>query len=287
MSSTNRESLVPSSHEESLNILQNCLNTTTGIINLSTILISSGLVVIPVRSFVICVTIQRLLQGSGAAVSHSEHFAFHMSICELLSLAGFTLAVSGAMANLPRTGIAGLYFLFALFCVHIQLDTLTCVERYLAVCHPIVFRNLKNAKGARIRNVAIGYTWSWFLLVVVLMSTTDANAMDYFFITFTVLSMLIVLFCSLSVLFALSRPGPGKASPFRLQVDQSKLRAFYIILLILALLLTRIGGSAILSAFSNGLNNEIQCHIMLSSQLLKLPHTLLILLLLLSQKTPK
>lgn len=287
MSSVTREALLSSFNEEMFNILQDCMNTTSGIINFGTFFVTCGLLVIPVRVFVVCITIQRLLQGSSVAVSHSEHFAFHMSVCELLCLAGLTLSVSGAVANCPQIGIAGLYLLFSLTCVQILFDTVTCVERYLAVCHPITFRNLKNAKGAQIRNVTVGLAWSWSLLLAVLLSTVDTDVLNSVYLTLAALSLVIVLLCSLSVLFALIRPGPGEARPVRLQLDQSKLRAFVIILVILALLFIRIGGSGILSAFSNELGNEAQCHLMLYTQWLRLPHGLLVLGLLLSQKTQK
>lgn len=287
MSSANSESPSPDFHGELFTDLQNCMNTTIGIINLSAFFVTNGLFVIPVRAFVIFCTLQRLLHGSSMAMSHSEHFAFHMSICELLSLTGLMLAVFGAEANFPYLATAGLYFLYSLTCVHIQFDTLTCIERYLAVCHPITFRNLKNVKGVQIRNATIGCAWLWSLLVIALMCTAKGNVLNNFYMTSTALLLIIVLFCSLSVLFVLIRPGPGKESRSRQQADQSKLRAFYIILVILALLFTRIGGSVFLSAFSNKLGSKAQCHLLLFPQWLKLPHSLLVLLLFLSRKKQK
>lgn len=277
MSAINGESSSSTSQEEMYNVFQVCLNTTVGIINLSTFL-------------VIFVIIQRLLQGSSMAVTHSEHFAFHMSICELLSLTGLILGSCGAMANFLYMGIVGLFILYSLTSVHILFDTVTCVDlpgRYLAVCHPITYRNLKNAKGVQIRNVTIGCTWLWSLLVICLISTVDGNVINNFYITFSALSLIIVLFCSLSVLFVLIRPGPGKECRFRKQVDQSKLRAFYIILIILALMLTRIGGSTVISAFSSERDSDAQCHLLLIAEWLKLPNSLRVLVLFLSQKTQK
>lgn len=287
MSAIDGVSSLSISHEESYNVFQDCLNTTVGIINLSTFFVTNCLIVIPLSAFAIFVIVQRFLQGTSMAVTHSEHFALHMSVCELLSLVGLIFGSCGAMADLPYMGTIGVLLLYSLSCVHILFDTVTCVERYLAVCHPITYQNLKNAKGVQIRNVTIGCTWLWSLLVIALMGTVNVMVIDNFYITFTAMSLVIVLFCSLSVLFVLIRPGPGKECGFRKQVDQSKLRAFYIILIILALLFTRIGGSGIISAFSSELDSEARCHLLLFSQWLKLPNSLWVLALLLSQKTQK
>lgn len=267
--------------------LEKCLNTTAGIINLSTFLLTNCLIVIPVQAFVMVVILQRLLQSSGAALSHSDHFLFQMCICEVLGLAGFILASGGAMAGFHHVGFVGLFILSSVTCAHMLFDTLTSVERYLAVCHPITYRKLKNSKGVQVRNVAIGCTWLSCLPVTVLIATDDVSVVNTFFLTFAVLSLMMVFFCSLSVLFVLIRPGPGKECGFRPKVDKSKLRAFYIILIILAVMLTKMGGSGLVSAFSPNLDFSTKCHLVLSGQWLKLPNSLRIVVLFLFQRTQK
>lgn len=78
----------------------------------------------------------------------------------------------------------------------------------------------------------------------------------------TSFSLTIVFFCSLSVLCVLVHPGPGER---RQQVDQSKLRAFYTILVILKVLLFRIGGCALISVFytSSKLKENTKHHLIL------------------------
>lgn len=54
-----------------------------------------------------------------------------------------------------------------------------------------------------------------------------------------ILSLVVVSFCNLFVLGALSRPGPGEQGGDRERADQSKQRAFYTILAILGTLVLR------------------------------------------------
>lgn len=119
-------------------------------------------------------------------------------------------------------------------------DTLTCVERYLAVVHPITYRNLKNARGVCIRNAAIGCCWLLSFSVAALLFIADAYYMSSVFLFVTVSSLIVVSPCSLCVLCVLIRPGPGEVGEAKKQVDQSKLRAFYTILIILAVMLIRL-----------------------------------------------
>lgn len=54
-----------------------------------------------------------------------------------------------------------------------------------------------------------------------------------------------ICYCSLSVLYVLISPRPGEGSGGRQQLDQSKLRAFYTITAVLAVLLFRFVGISI------------------------------------------
>ncbi|KAI9531410.1 hypothetical protein NQZ68_041621 [Dissostichus eleginoides] len=101
-------------------------------------------------------------------------------------------AMSGSTAPHPSTALFHL---------------LTCVERYLAVVHPITYLGLRQGGGVRIRNISIG----------------------------------------ISVLYVLKRPGPGEVGGNRKRVDQSKQRAFYTILSITGVILLRFGGNLISS----------------------------------------
>lgn len=221
-------------------ILENCMKTTGGIINLSLVIATNVFIVLPLAALVLYVSVRRWLQSSRFTVSHSDHFTYHMIVNEVLNFAGLLLLCYGVNVDLTLMVCVGLFFFSSNLFGHMFFDTLTCVERYLAVVHPVTYRNLKNVKGVRIRNVAIGCCWLLSFSVAGFLFITDAYNMSVVVLFVTVSSLIVVSFCSLCVLCILIRPGPRKVGEVKKQVDQSKLRAFYTILIILAVMLIRL-----------------------------------------------
>lgn len=215
------------------------MKTTGGIINLSLITATNVLVILPLAAFVSYVSLQRRRQSSRFTASHSDHFTYHTICDEVLNFSGLVIIFYGITAEHKLMVAVGLYVISLSLFSNMLIDTLTCAERYLAVVHPVTYRNLKNAKGVWIRNSAIGGCWLLAIVVAGVLLETDVENMFYIVLSFTGLLLLVVSFCSLCVLFALVRPGPGEGGEVK-KVNQSKLRAFYIILIILVVMVTRL-----------------------------------------------
>lgn len=221
-------------------ILGNCLKTPGGIINLSLIIGANVLVVLPLAALVLYVSVQRWLQSSRVTLSHSDHFTYHMLVNEILNVTGLLLACYGVNADLTLMVYGGLFLFSSNLFGNMFFDTLTGVERYLVVVHPITYRNLKSAKGARIRNVSTGCCWLLSFSVAGCLFIANPQSSSSIILSFTVFSLMVVSFCSLCVLCVLNRPGPGRVGKVKKQIDPSKLRAFYTILIILAIMLIRL-----------------------------------------------
>lgn len=234
--------------------------TTSGIISVSSFLVTCCLTVIPLCALVIYVGVQR----TGITASHSDHFAYHTVINTFVSFAAVTLLGCGVIAALDFMAIVGLFIFCASTFLFMLFDTLTCVERYVAVIHPITYRNLKNVKGVTIRNVAIGCTWLLSFSLTNFMVVKSQSLIIHIFMSVTVSCIAVVFFCSLRVLYVLVRPGPGKVGGAKQQVDQAKLRAFYTIVTILVALLVRFGTNALLSSFYTLAvqTEDSKCHLM-------------------------
>lgn len=259
--------------ENMFQIMQSCIGTSAGIINLNIFLVTCCLIVVPLSGLVIYISVRHWLQSSSMTASHSDHFTYQAIINKFLTLIGVILSLCGVAAGLNPMAHVGLFMLCSNTFVLMFFDTLTCMERYVAVVHPITYRNFKNVKGVRVRNAAIGCAWLLSFLITSSMNVKIEILTAIIFLLATALCIAIVFFCSLSVLFVLIRPGPGKVSGSKRQLDESKLRAFHTIVIILAVLLLRLGANVLLSIFYAlpVAAEDTKCHLILSMVWMTLP----------------
>lgn len=238
MSRNDTEDSSPSS-ANIYNILQFCMRTTSGTINLGLVLATNVFVILPLAALVLYISVQRWLQSSRVTVSHSDHLTYHMVVNDLLSFSGLLLLCYGVNADHTLAVSVGIFIFSSNLLAHMFFDTLTCAERYLAVIHPVTYRNLKNAKGARIMHFASCSCWLLSISVAGALIRVNIETMAFLVLSLTAFSLLVVSSCSLCVLCVLVRPGPGDVGEVK-KVDQSKLRAFYTILIILVAMLIRL-----------------------------------------------
>ncbi|KAG7497755.1 hypothetical protein JOB18_043522 [Solea senegalensis] len=227
-----------------------CLHLAGGSLSTTLVMVTHILLRLPLNVLVLFLSHQRWRRPSSTtALTHSDVFTVHTSVLELICSSGAVLTFSGVHTDTTVLAVVGI-LLSSVYLTGIMLfHTLTCVERHLAVAHPVTYLGLKNVKGIRMRNVTIGIVW--------LMSFAGSLTMYLSVKEFTVTSscilgvvLIIVCFCSLSVLSVLVRPGPVDRSGRRQQVDQSKLRAFHTIMIILCVLLLKFGGSIFVFSMS-------------------------------------
>ncbi|KAL3050876.1 hypothetical protein OYC64_001198 [Pagothenia borchgrevinki] len=168
------------------------------------------ILLVPLFIFVLYIGFQQWRkQGSAATTSHTDVFTCHMVILELIGVVGDTMYCYGIYTDGQFIIEVGLGLFAVVSPGQTLFHLLTCVERYLAVVHPVIYLRLRQGVGVRIRNISIG----------------------------------------ISVLFVLIRPGPGEGGGNRERVDQSKQRAFYTIMTIMAVLLLRFLSSIVTTAF--------------------------------------
>ncbi|XP_078020846.1 uncharacterized protein LOC144459912 [Epinephelus lanceolatus] len=181
-------------------------------------------------------------QRSFSTTSHSDIFTYHMAAIELIYAFGGTVAFCGIYTEVSEVVIVGAYLSSMAFPGQTCFHLLTCVERYLAVVHPITYMGLRQSGGIKIRNISIGCVWLLSLVWsgVIVQSLNDIPVAP--FLCLLLFTLVVVSFCSLRVLCVLLRPGPGEVGRDRKRVDQSKQRAFHTIAAITAVLWFSLAG---------------------------------------------
>ncbi|XP_014891984.1 uncharacterized protein LOC106949940 [Poecilia latipinna] len=180
----------------------------------------------PVSLLILCHGAQRRRRRSFTAMSHFDVFTFHHCVLELVWILGTVLQFLGSSMDLEVMSMAGTYLSTCIFPGEPLFHVLTCLDRYLAVVHPVLYVSLRSSRGVSVRNVAVFGVW----LLCFLFSCAANNLRSVIYIRlfsgFLTCSVLIMLFCGVSVLCALIGPGPGKKAGNKKLVDQSILRAF-------------------------------------------------------------
>ncbi len=178
----------------------------------------------PTHSYVLWL----IVTGTGRGVA-SELFMLNLSVCEignclnsLLSLFDYHPVIKKITECIIGMAITG----------RPLFQCLICVERYLAVVHPVIFLKYK---PLRYRVICCAVVWiitlgSCFSFMFIIVSCNF-----YIFVCCFSLQFLIFLssqlFFLVAVLRALKQSGPGDRGRERVKTNHMKRRAFYLILI--------------------------------------------------------
>ncbi len=176
----------------------------------------------PINSFVIWL----IVKGTGNGLA-AEFFNLNIAVCEIL------LCVESLMNQFPNEVEIFVHFLNGLtFNGRPLFQCLICVERYLAVVHPVTFLKYKPLRYRVICTVLVWVT-SFVSGGGKIMNEMLRSMLCFFlslFVQFFIF-LFIQLFCLVAVLRALKQSGPGERARERNEENHMKRRAFYIILI--------------------------------------------------------
>lgn len=274
-SSISNDSAPTSSIEHSLQ-LYICLTSPAGAAITMAFCITSLLVLLPLYIFILYKGVQQW--QTKTTMGHTDIFTYHMVIIELLSVIGSIVLTLGVSTKLPWLTQIGVSILSLNYIGHVSFHVLTCGERYLAVVHPIIYLRLKNEKGIKIRNTAIGCFW---LLCIVWGSTITMHTESSFnfiillFTTFVVISISIL---NLSIVCVLISLGPKGKGGRKQQYDPSKLRVLLTTTAILGVLLLRFlwAISSIAVMNSEHIDKDKKCNFTISLLWINIPSSLVL-----------
>ncbi|XP_058613442.1 uracil nucleotide/cysteinyl leukotriene receptor-like [Onychostoma macrolepis] len=180
---------------------------------------------LPTHSYIIWL----IVKGTGSGVA-SEFFNLNLSVCEIGACLDFVFFVLGNWIFFLL--LLALFFQGFAITGRALFQCLICVERYLAVVHPVTFLKYK---PLRYRVICCTVAWiiifgSCLVCMFTLMSN-NINAHTWFFSIQFILFLSIQLFCLVAVLRALKQSGPGERWKKREEENHMKRRAFHLILI--------------------------------------------------------
>ncbi|XP_050924498.1 uncharacterized protein LOC108902375 isoform X1 [Lates calcarifer] len=266
-------------------VFERCAKSRAGNMIITAFSITNVLLTLPLSVVVLYLGFRqwrpRCFASTGPRTSRADLFTYNMVAMMLIEVLASCLYCVGTYTNVSVIMSVG----YNTFCIcsskKILLEMLTCVERYLAVVHPVTYRGLKNQTGIRIRNLSTGCVWLLFFLWFGLVPVTSESLNMIVSFCSLALVFIVISFCSVSVLCTLRRPGPGDEGRNRERVDHLKRRAFHTILTILGGQLLALGGVMVCFGlfFSLQLRHSDACVMIMSAVWFSLPSSLLLPLL--------
>ncbi|XP_039545567.1 uracil nucleotide/cysteinyl leukotriene receptor-like [Pimephales promelas] len=170
-----------------------------------------------------------IMTGTGSGVA-SEFFNLNLSVCGIfVSVNGLLILVSKWFPFQSLTALT--QFFYGLTVTgHPLFQCLICVERHLAVVHPVTFLKYK---PLRYRVICCTVVWIYIFGTCLFCMFIFISYTIHMYIWFCSLQFLlflsIQLFCLVAVLRALKQSGPGESRGVREEENQMKRKAFYII----------------------------------------------------------
>lgn len=205
---------------DSLNVTDST-GSTTDVIN--TVVYSMNFLLgLPINSYILC----QIILETGLT---SEFFTFNLALCEIIYCLKSPLlllkmyAINGTLEPLME------FFEGFLGMGRPLFQTCICVERYLAVIHPVLFLRYK---PLRYRLACSAIAWLVVLGCCVISMKLYYFAFNVYMVLYVIL-FLVKLLCSLMILRTLRNAGPGDGKTDRERTNQIKMRAFKIITVIM------------------------------------------------------
>ncbi len=269
-------------NSSNMSFLNSCFNSTPGSSVFTVFTITNILLLLPLSLFILSFGLQRWCkQRFSEPMNPIDVFTYHMVGMEMVGISASIVCCCGAFIDHVKMIGVGCNMFAIISCVKMFFHVLTCVERYVAVVHPMTYMSLSKAGGVMIRNVSIGCVWVICAGLIALRILLSRNFNLILFFCNLVFSLIVISFCCFSVLRVLIRPGPGEECGKEGNVDKMKQRAFITMTAIMAVLLLRFGGNLVCQALaaSSALSFSVGCVVQISGIWFCLPSSYVLPLL--------
>lgn len=254
-------------------ILYECMISEMGQVRVISYIVINTILLLPLCISVLYLGLQQWWQQrTSAPMNHIDAITYNMIISELLNIIGVICSCFAAHTKVLPVAAVGISLHFMNLNGQMLFQTIVCMERYLAVVHPITYLSLRKANGVRIRNIAIMCIWLFNCIQTGFMFINLYQYLMYLYGCMMTFYLAIVSVNSLYVLCTLRHSGPGNRS----QLDQSKRKAFCNMACIVGVLLVRFVGQFFITIFYVFLDLEEsgKCNLLMGVLWLSLPTSL-------------
>lgn len=250
-----------------------CMTTRHGSIVYTSFFIINSILLLPSCILILNQELQRwwrwsTTSSSPAAQKPMDVFNSYYAFIELWTIVSQLTCCCGIYTNGVVLRV-GYYFWSFFWFAEITFHALACLERYMAVAHPVLFLRLRRKKGIRIRNLILNCVWLLCAGATAVIPREDV--FPHFSLSFILLIFVILACFTANVLCTLIHPVPGQHGGGKWgKVDQSKQMAIYTMLAILGSELLKILGN-LLWAVLNSSTHPWRCLVIMSSLWLCIP----------------
>ncbi|KAJ4948068.1 hypothetical protein JOQ06_019609 [Pogonophryne albipinna] len=110
--------------------------------------VTNLLLLLPLSTFILGFGFLRWRKQRPAAMNPLDVFTFHMVVMELFGMSSSVTCFTGNYKNHQNMVKVGCNMFAITSCVKMFFHVLTCMERYMAVVHPLTYRNLSKSGGS-------------------------------------------------------------------------------------------------------------------------------------------
>ncbi|XP_035989859.1 uncharacterized protein LOC110367669 [Fundulus heteroclitus] len=155
--------LLPASNSSNVPFYFACQQLVTRIIIYGVFATINTLLLLPLYILVLYLGIQqwwnKRLTPAARMMSPSDFFTLNMMIPEIICNVGSVLLTLGFHLERDLLLLLGLFLFSIILPGQSLFHVLTCVDRYLAVVHPIAYMQRKETHGVQIRNISNVCVW--------------------------------------------------------------------------------------------------------------------------------